>query len=79
MDMPAALKEIGETGQSFANDLDDVLDGKFGFTVTEQDGQSILTARFEPCVEDGTGPDGSDYGPPQEFVWHLVPVSGHAG
>jgi len=78
MDMPTALKEVANLGSMFENDLDEEIDGtggKFGFTVEED----RLVATFEPCVESGAGADGSDYGPKQEFVWHLVPVSGHAG
>lgn len=78
MDQATALEEVGKIGQAFANDLDDVLDGKFGFHVEQVNeiGDWELVATFEPCLPEDAprGENNSDYGPKQTFRWVLSNV-----
>lgn len=79
--MTDALKEIGEIGHAFADDLDDKLFGKFGFAVREnaENNTTELVATFQPLLpEERAGEENGSYGPTEEFVWRLVPVKGRA-
>lgn len=74
------VHQISEAGQAFANDLNDDIEGKFGFFVGEYDEDAdafLLTASWQPCLdedEEVEGRDG-DYGPEQTMKFWLVPMT----
>jgi hypothetical protein len=74
------VQQISNAGEAFANDLNDEIEGKFGFSVGDYDEDVdaySVTASWEPCLdedEEVEGRDG-DYGPVQKQRFWLVPMS----
>jgi len=77
------VQQISEAGLAFANDLNDELEGKFGFHVGDYDEDADafqLVASWQPCLdedEEVEGRDG-DYGPEQIQKFWLIPMTADA-
>lgn len=72
--------QISDTGQSFANDYNDGINGKFGFFVGAYDSDAdayMLTATWMPGLEEDEEVEGQDgdYGPKQTMKFWLIPMT----
>jgi hypothetical protein len=74
------IDQISKTGEAFANDYNDGLYGKFGFSIGRYDKKVDaypLTACWTPELddEDDEAEDGGSYGPAQVQRFWLVPMT----
>jgi hypothetical protein len=72
------VSAISEAGQAFANDLNDGLDGYFGFSVGEYDEEADgypLTASWQSVGEEDEDSEESELGPKQIQKFWLVPLT----